>query len=178
MLASARISAVAQHLQSCPYCRQEVAQLQRFLASPDPMRQPSPWERAKGRVRVVVAQLLSGPQWTGLPSFGAPAPALAGIRGAEEAPFIFEADDVQVVIEIHGDPEWPDRKSILGLVMGVDDPGAMKAHLWQAGTLRNTQPVDGLGNFVFSNLPAECFELILSGLDTEIHIQELDLATN
>jgi hypothetical protein len=103
------------------------------------------------------------------------APAYAGIRGEGEAPLIYQADDIQVVVQAQEDAERPDRRAILGLVIGLTEGHELKAHLWRSGQRIVTVPVDELGNFVIPDLTPGGYELILSGPELEIHIQELQV---
>jgi len=102
-------------------------------------------------------------------------PALGGVRGDEGEPLIYEADGVQVVVEIHQDPDQPDHRSILGLIIGVDDPDQLEVHLWQSDQPVATVQVEDIGNFVIPSLAPGRYELIVSGLELEIHIQELEV---
>lgn len=172
-----RAAAVARHLAECPHCTREVAQLKGYLAGLAPTLEPGPLEWVKERVRVLVARLVGGgPEGDLLRRMKqtAMAPAYAGIRGGEEGPHLYEADDVQVAVEIQDDAERQDRKALLGLVTGIDTR-ELKAHLWQAEQLVTTVSVDDLGNFVVSNLVSGNYELILSGPEVEIHIQALEI---
>lgn len=182
MLPAAEMEAIRRHLEECPHCRREVAQLEGYLANlaPDlaPTLQPGPLEQAVERVRVWVARLVSGGT-VGLPGQLAPAyagPVYAGMRGDEwTAPLVYQADEVQVIVEIEADAGRPDRKSVLGLVTGLDEASAFKAHLWQAGQRVTTEPVDELGNFVLPGLLPGAYELILAGSDLEIHVQQIQV---
>lgn len=172
-----RAAAVARHLAECPHCSREVARLKGYLVELAPDLEPSPLEWVKERVRVLVARLIGGGPEGGLlrrMKQAAMAPAYAGIRGGEEGPYLYEADDVQIAIEIQDDAERQDRKALLGLVTEIDTR-ELKAHLWQAEQLVTTVSVDDLGNFVVSNLVSGSYELILSGPEVEIHIQALEI---
>ena len=99
------------------------------------------------------------------------------MRGEEEETRHYQAEDVQVVIGVQQDVEQPDRKVILGLVIGTD-PGGMEVHLWRDEQRVATVSVDDLGNFVIPNLTPASYELILSSPELEIHIQDLEIGTN
>src|SRR5690606_12728269 len=60
LLPAGRAAEVAAHLAGCPRCRQEVAQLQAYLGSLAPDLEPGLLDIARERVRVLVAQLVSG----------------------------------------------------------------------------------------------------------------------
>ena len=174
-----RTAAMAQHLAECPHCAREVAQLKGYLAELAPSLELGPLERVKERVRVLVARLVNGGLGGGLLNQPALAPAYAGVRGEhgeKEGPYLYQADGVQVAIEVQDDAGRPGRKVILGLVVGAE-PGGLKVHLWQADQRVAVVPVDELGNFVIPDLALGSYELILSGPEVEIHIQELRIGT-
>jgi hypothetical protein len=168
---------VARHLAECPHCTREVTQLKDYLAELAPALGPSPLERIKERARVLVARLVNGGWEAGLLGQPALAPAYAGVRGEEREPYLYQADDIQVAIEIQEDAEQPDRRVLLGLVIGTE-PSGVEAHLWQADQRVAVVPVDELGNFVIPDLAPGSYELILSGPEIEIHIQDLRVGTS
>ena len=170
-------AAVARHLAECPRCTREVAQLKDYLAELAPALEPSPLERIKERARVLVARLVNGGLEAGLLGQPALAPAYAGLRGEEKEPTLYQADDIQVAIEIQEDAEQPDRKVLLGLVIGTG-PSGVEAHLWQADQHVAVVSVDELGNFVIPDLAPGSYELILSGSEIEIHMQDLQVGTS
>ena len=176
VLPRAQAAAVARHLAECPHCTREVAQLKDYLAGLATAMEPSPLERIKARARVLVARLVNGGLEAGLLGQPALAPAYAGVRGEEREPTLYQADDIQVAIEIQEDAEQPDRRVLLGLVIGAE-PSRVEAHLWQADQRVAVVPVDELGNFVIPDLAPGSYELILSGPEIEIHIQELQVGT-
>jgi anti-sigma factor RsiW len=172
LLSHERTADVAQHLDDCPLCRDEVAQLTDYLAELAPDLEVSPLER----VKVWVAQLVNVAREMGRPGAPVLAPAYVSVRGEEEGPYIYEAGDVQIAIEVQDDAEQPGRKVLLGLMTGME-PGGWQAHLWQGDQRIAQAPVDELGNFDLSRLVPEVYDLILSGSETEIHIQEVDVGT-
>jgi hypothetical protein len=169
------MEAITHHLDKCLHCRREIAQLESYLAELAPPPEPSPLEQAVEHVRVLVAQLISG----GLPGPIATGPAYAGLayggtRGDESGvPRVYKADDAQVIIEVEADIERPGHRTVLGLVIGLDNVRGFEAHLWQAGQRVTTTPVDELGNFVIPGLPPGEYELILASPELEIHIQNV-----
>lgn len=161
-------AAVAGHLDGCPHCSREIAQLQDYLGELAPDLEFSPLER----VKVLVAQLVGGGEgWGRSPAL---APAYAGLRGAEAGPRLYQAGEAQIAIEIQDDAQNPGRKMVLGLITGIDTRDLV-GRLWQAGQLVAEVPVDELGNLIIANLAPASFELILSGPGLEIHIQDLDV---
>jgi hypothetical protein len=170
-------AAVARHLAECPHCAREAAQLTDYLAELAPTLEPGLLAQVKERVKVLVAHLVNGGLATGLLTQPTLTPAYAGIRGGEGEPFLYQADDVQIAAEVQDDAERPDRKVLLGLVIGME-PSGVKVHLWQADQRVAVVPVDELGNFVIPGLAPGSYELILSGPEVEIHIQELEIGTH
>jgi hypothetical protein len=179
MLSTAQAEAVAEHLASCPHCVREIAQLEGYLAELEPSLEPDLLKQVKRRVRVLIASRLirdnSEGDWPRQPAL---TPAYAGVRGDEGELFIYQADDIQVVIEIQDDVERPGRKTILGLVVGLGDDQDMEAHLWQAGQRVTVEPVDELGNFVIPDLIPASYELILVSSEKEIHVQDLQVGSS
>ena len=175
MLPAAQMEAIRHHLDECPHCRSEIAQLEGYLANlaPDlaPDLAPGPLQQVMEHVRVVVARLVDA-RPLGQPALS---PAFASMRGGEQEPLIYEAGEIQVVIEIQEDVDRPDHKTILGLVIGLDAPQELKAHLWATEQRLATIPVDELGNFVLSNVLCGSYELMLSGPEIDIHIQDLEI---
>jgi anti-sigma factor RsiW len=172
MLPSDQAEAVTRHLAECPHCAREFAQLDAFLDKVAPSLEASLPEQVRERVRVLIARLVSSGEKDNHTRSPALAPAHAGLRGEEVGPYLYQADDAQIAIEVQGDAQ--DRKVLLGLFIGAD-PGGLQAHLWQAGQLVTTVPVDELGNFVIPHLDPGCYELILSSPETEIYIQGLNV---
>jgi hypothetical protein len=173
VLSQDRSAAVAEHLAECPHCRHEIAQLTDYLAELEPSPRHDPVNQAMDTIRVIVARLVSGG------ALGQPAlsPAFASVRGGEQGPLIYEAGEVQTMIEIQEDANRPDHRTILGLAIGLDVPQETTAHLWATEQCLATVPVDELGNFVLPNVVRGHYELMLSGPKTEIHIQDLAIGT-
>jgi hypothetical protein len=127
-------------------------------------------EETGARVKVWIARLVGGMAGAGVPL--QLAPAVVGVRGADEGPRIYEADDVQLSIEVQPDPDRPTRRGLFGLVLSAE-PEKFRAHLWQQGTHITSVPVDGVGNFVISGLEPDSYELILDGPGVEVHVQDV-----
>jgi len=170
------MEAVRHHLDECPHCYREIAQLEGYLAELEPAPEPTLPERVADRIRVLVARLVSGGSGSGLPGQRVPAPAYAGLRGdGSKAPLVYRADDVQVCVEVEADAERPSRSTVLGLVIGLEETSGFEAYLYQAAQCVMTTSVDELGNFVLPDLPPGEYELILSSPDLEIHIQHIQV---
>lgn len=170
LLGREQAGAVALHLAECPHCSREVAQLQAYLAD----LEPDVTLGTLDQVRIVIAELVRGVQELGqLPTL-TPAPAYAGLRGAEEGPLVYQAEAFQIVVEIMRDGEHQDRFALLALVSGPEAEG-LEARLSAASGLTATAPVDELGNLYFSDLTPGPYELNLSSRQIEIRIPLLNV---
>ena len=165
--------AIERHLEACPHCAAEVAAVGRYLEALAADLEAGLLERA----RILIARLVSGGFDAGrggakAASFGAP--ALAGVRGRDQEPLLYEAGQFQVSLDVQEDGRRPGRKTILGLIL-VDEADDWRAHLWQEGERVAEATVDDLGNFVLSDLEPGGYDLILGGPDVELHLQNLDV---
>jgi len=171
-----RITAVSMHLAKCPRCAQEITQLKNYLSALASTLESDRIERVKNRVNVLVARLADGGSESGLAWRSTLGTVGMAVRGADDGPSLYDADDVQIAVEVQDDAERPGRKIILGLVIGAEADG-LTAHLWRVEQPIAIVPVDELGNFCFPNLPRGNYELVLSSSEAEIHIQGLEIGT-
>lgn len=170
VLPDAQARVIAQHLKDCPHCSRELGQLRTYLGELSSDLAFSPAER----IRVLVARLVRAGERTDLPRPAAMAPAFAAVRGEKEGPRLYQAGEAQVDIEIQDDTLRVGRKTLLGLVTGID-AGELVAHLWLADQQVVQVPVDELGNLVIPGLVPGSYDLILSGPEVEVHIRDLDI---
>jgi hypothetical protein len=161
MLPKEQTEAIRQHLTACPHCPKELAQLQTYLADLAPDLDYTLQER----VKIWIARLLPNPLEGSLVA----APAFA-LRGESDGPLMFEAGSYQLTLEIQDDPTNPGFRTILGLVIGGEDT-LQKVELWQDGRSIQETKLDDLGNFVFTAVQSGAYDLILSQLAAEIHVQ-------
>lgn len=166
LLPEAAATAILAHLAICPHCTREVELLTAFLAETAVSPQPSTVERIK---IWIARQLPAGGQKGNM--LGTPAFAL---RGDEPGPYMYEAGDAQLSLEVQDDPEHPGRKVILGLVLGIDAQ-AVEAKLIEGDEVVTAVSLDPIGNFIFTSLEPGIYELILSGAAVEIHVQALTI---
>ena len=184
LLPSTEQLAIAQHLTQCPHCALEVAQLADFLVAVDlPVGLMVDRQSAPGtppffglavQVRLVVARLRNGLQNFG--AAGALTPALAGVRGTEDAQQIFDTGEgVQIIVDSQLDEANKDQRMLLGLIVGMANPSEVSAALWRAERWIATTAVDGLGNFVLTALDPGTYTLLLSNHETAYQINDLQL---
>ena len=171
-------AAIAQH----PTLARATADLEAYWAALDAASaraadpQPSLFTQAVAQVDILIARAVDGLRDA---LAGGPTPALAGLRGdaAEQEQLTFEAGDAHIIIETTADNEYPEKRMVLGLVIGLDASETFAAHLYCGGTMLQKVAVDDLGNFVIPNISPDIHELILSSEQspTEIHIQHLPI---
>jgi hypothetical protein len=157
MLPTPQMLLIGQHLRECPHCEREIAELERFfLADLKPME-----DSLLAKAKVLIARLVSERGENQESGGSTLIPVFATLRGEAEGPFIYQADHVQIVIEIQEDAEQPDLKVLLGLVMGF------KSNLVTVKVNRNEQiiattSVDENGNFTIHHLVSGLYELTLT----------------
>lgn len=144
---------IKKHLQECPYCTQEIAELAEFL-------KPS-W------VRRVVAWLVSGKDAGGT---GELVPALQ-VRGEGDGILVYQADEAQIVVDLQTDRVHPGYQAIIGLITGIEASN-YEVVLWQETGEMVRSHVDELGNFVMDRLKPGEYELEIKGPKIEIQIQK------
>lgn len=166
--------AVDRHLASCPHCVEEVEAIGRYLDALSAELETGLVERA----RLLIARLVSGRGDAGRggaeasTAFGAP--ALAGVRGGEQEPLLYEAGAIQISLDVQEDGKRPGRRTILGLVLD-DEAGGWQAGLWHEGERVAEADVDELGNFVLSGLEPGGYDLVIGRPNVEILVQNLEL---
>jgi hypothetical protein len=164
-LSDARELVIAQHLRECLLCRREVAQLEEYLQSD---KQPV-WRMS---VKVLIARLVGGQGSDEDQQVFSSSPAFTGVRGESDEPFIYQADNIRIMIEIEDDVEQMGFKSLLGLVTGLDT-NEFTIQVSQGEQVIAAASVDDIGNFVISHLSPGHYKLIFSGPNIEIHIPSL-----
>jgi len=155
---------MAAHLHQCPLCRSEITQLEEFL------QEMTSEPQIVQSIKVFIAKLISGRGAAQEQTDSSLSPAFTGLRGDEDEPFIYQAGNVQIVIDIQDDAEQPGRRTLLGLITGLKSNGFMM-EAYQAEKIVATTFVDEIGNFAFSHFLPGTYDLILLGPDTKIHIQ-------
>lgn len=167
------------HIQTCPHCMRELAMTKRFVVddayeqSEIEITQETTTASSPGileRIETVIARWLQG-------GANALSPALAGLRGADTGQVLYSAGEMQIGIDIQPDRQQPNRREIVGAVMGaelLDVPSApWAAHLWQESELVAVAALDELGSFSFANLVPTDYELIITGPGIAIDVASL-----
>jgi len=157
---------IARHLRECVLCRREVAYLEEYLE--EPVRQPG----LLISVKVLVARLVGGKGPDQEKEEPSSLPAFAGLRGEEDEPFIYHADNIRIVIEVQDDVEQMGFKTLLGLVTGLET-NEFTIQVSQGDQVIATTSVDEIGNFIISHLAPSHYKLIFVGPNMEIHIPSL-----
>ena len=167
MLPSSQMLILGQHLRECPHCAREISYLEEFMNEPDPQ------SGLIKSARVLLAKLIKTPRMDQDSEDFLGTPAFAGLRGeGEDEPFIYQAGNVRVVIEVQDDVEQMGLKTLLGLVTGLET-NEFTIQVSQGDKAIATSSVDEIGNFVIPHLSPGTYKLILSDPNMEIHVQSL-----
>jgi hypothetical protein len=95
-----------------------------------------------------------------------------GLRGEAGEVRTYQAGEALLTLEVQTDPDHLERKTLLGLVTGVE-PAGITAFLWKGGEKLAETSLDEIGNFIFQGLGEGNYELILSNAELEIHVQDV-----
>jgi hypothetical protein len=158
---------IAQHVRECPLCRREVAELKNF------MDDTTLEVGLLGAAQVLIARLIGGEDMGQESTELTSAPSFGGLRGGEgEEPFIYQAGNVRIVIEVQDDVEQMGLKTLLGLVTGLET-NEFTIQVSRGDQVIATTSVDEIGNFIIPHLAPSHYKLILTGPNMEIHIPSL-----
>jgi hypothetical protein len=168
LLPAAEARAVEAYLRQHAHAARQQDRLAAFLADLEPRPEPA-GPGLVAQVKILIAELIGSGQ-------GGLQPAAAGIRGKREG--IYQAGDIQIVIETDVDPDSPTRKVLTGLIQGLD-PAGLTATLLHRDTPTAAGEVlfDEFGNFMIADLPPGAYQLVIRGGAPllEIHVQELQV---
>jgi hypothetical protein len=152
---------VATHLEFCAECQRELRTFKQFLQTSQ-VQEP---ETSSGEaLQVIIARLMAGM---------APAAALRGGEGQRN--LIFEAGDRQISVLIEPDAELGERYHLTGMLLG-EAPASFRAFLWRRGAMIAEAQLEALGSFSFGPLTAGAYDLVLDAVETEIHLQNIQIA--
>jgi len=163
-LNAARRMEIAQHLQACPHCTGELAQLGHFLAELAPELRQGMYNPLKVWVARLVSQTQTGTGNGMQPAFA--------VRGGDQAPRVYEAGDAQVVLEVQDEPAA--TKTLVGLILGVD-PADLTVYLWRSDDPVKSAAVDELGNFILANIKPGNYQLIVTNSELGIRVPSVEV---
>jgi hypothetical protein len=164
LLAVEQAIQIAQHLQECPHCTREIAQLREYLREPELPFSSSAWEPLK----VLVARM------SGDRGEAGGRPLANALRGVDEGPMTFEAEGVLIVLDLQ--PASRGGWKIHGQVAAEEQDrwtGA-QVELRQADKTLMATGIDELGAFQFDQVPAGPAELYLLPEDGPVVIANLE----
>jgi hypothetical protein len=165
LLSNKRARAINLHVSDCPHCTRELAQLKEFVGTEESTQRTGISEH----VKVIIADLVSGIAG----SEGGLTPAY-GVRGEDQGALVYEADGIQVVIDIHDNSQHPSQKNLLGLITGIKVQD-YHINLILKGKTFASSLVDPTGNFIIPEIPTGEYQLIISGPEVEIQILKLKI---
>lgn len=157
---------IQSHLAICSLCREEVAQLEVFLAQPDPVTAAT----LVRRLRTLVASLLP----TGGTELGSHGFAYGGVRGESDVA-LYQAEEYTITLSPESDPRVRNQRQIIGLVMSDTDPapsGVVEVRR-QEQVLAQADVIEG--NFVLGPLTPGNYDLRLESGETEILLNDVTL---
>ena len=157
-LPKAEANRIATHLAICPHCSRELVQMQRFVG--ELPTAPSLIDR----IKVWFADLLPEDDTVGQPKLA--------FRGDDDELLLYEANELQISIDVQDDVEHVGYRAIVGLVIGGEE-AEYKAQLYRDGEHVQTVEVDIAGSFICDHLQPGEYELILNGDEVLVHLQSL-----
>jgi hypothetical protein len=164
MVTAERKSWIQAHLGDCRFCTAELAQLQEYFADLKPDLELTLAERAGSRVQTWFARLL--------PDSGPLAQPGLALRGNQNELLSYEAGEAQLHLEVQVDPRQSDRRSLLGLLVGVE-PQEVEACLVRGAEVIQRVSLDELSNFTFPAIQPNEYTLLVRGPEFEIIVGSL-----
>ena len=181
LLDAPRHEQIHSHIGHCVHCRQDLVRMLKFMAMPLVQKNgrgnltaetPSLAERAK----IFVVNLLSPP-----PNILVSPTLEPAWRGEKDdmQTQVYHIGSYLVALSYQRDPTRLNKHYLLGDISLVDEDTVTfeewQAHLWRANRLLATiaLDIDGHFNFIGSTIDDAVYELILSGPEAEIHLENL-----
>jgi len=148
---------VARHLRDCPHCARE---LETYAAATDAEAE-NILERLPGLVRRVL--------WA---TPAADVPSAVALRGDIHAQRVYQAGDVQLVLEIQPATSGYRRQHLLAKIEAGETPRTYtEVELWREAELLESCVVDDEGSFSFDRLKPGAYTLCLRGHGTEVWVE-------
>jgi hypothetical protein len=155
LLSHAEKRTVEAHVDTCPLCTGELAEMKSFMGETAQNKLKEILESGKR----IVAELLETPIGE----------AAMQTRGAGLGTRIYIAGGLQFSLSAQPDPSDEKLKSIIGLATG-EEADRMVAHLVHEGNSIQISEVDELGNFRFGGLDQGVFDVFVRGEDVTVEI--------
>ncbi|MBI5928332.1 MAG: zf-HC2 domain-containing protein [Chloroflexi bacterium] len=146
-LAPTEHASMKQHLEICPHCQHDLADLRQFMQASMPV-EPKP--KRKSPYGEIIATLSS--------ALGPKSPLAAGFRG-DSSGFLFEAEGITIFLSVQTQPTG---RHLMGQVLATDSPSdwaGSLVELRQVGELKATAFIDENGRFICPLLVGEPVEL-------------------
>ncbi len=170
ILPSADAERIRQHVAGCPACQQEIDQLKGYLQETASDLEFGTAEK----VKVILARLLPSGASRSRKKGLTLAPAGAGVRGERGGVSIYQAKTYRITIDIQKDSRHPESQVLVGLATGL--PAAKwQAQLYLGDQLITGVHLDDLGNFSMAGVEPGHYHMVLTDLNMEIHIQDLEI---
>lgn len=165
VLSADQAKEVELHIHECPHCRAEIKLLERYL---DDLETEIEFGLGE-RIRIWIAKLIPSPGPELVTAFGLRGDEINGLLH-----YIFGEGGTggELTLEVQEDPSQPGRRVLLGLLTGVPG-GGLQAALKQDGRPVAQGEIDEYGNLLLDNLAPGTYELLLTGSEFEIQVQEL-----
>lgn len=176
LLPAARASQIKQYLDLFPYAQHEIDQIAQFLKEPDlPPKVKTPSTPSiPERFHLFISKWLS-PSLGGLAPVGIRAGTTVGKNSHfEEAVYEFD-NETLLSLHLSADETQPSYKILTGFI-DTDTPMS-EASLWHAHQAHHvaSAPIDDAGDFRLPHLEKGTYNLVLTGAETEIHIEEITI---
>ena len=184
LLSSQRREELDSHLAFCPHCLADLVQMRQFMALPaigieSVKREVVQKSPLLERIKVIFVDLLTPPA-----GMQRPAALPTVLRGAENnmRTRVIQTDTYVISISAIEDETSFPKQQIIGNIMPLsDDVGTFQnwtASLWRSGALVTSAPLADDSYFMFEDVQSleMPHELILSGPEVEIHLQNLQIA--
>ncbi len=168
MLDHTQCTTISKHIIDCPHCSRELRLLNEALGVPPPPRSPP-----AHFLRRIVARLIAPQPLVPIAAYGA-------LRGSPSgAQYAYQADNMQLMLDIERAANRPGRLLLLGLLL-LDDilPHGLQnatVNLLRGETIVGNSRLDDLGNFTIDNLAPGQYSLSLRLHDREIIVESLFL---
>jgi len=184
ILISPRREEITLHAVTCPLCQADLVQIRQFMAI-SPIDEPPVKLKKEAKlpliekIKIVVVDLVSPPANLQISTSLQPA-----MRGEENDMLtrVFQIESYIIALSLMKDLSSWQKQQIIGDISPASGSEEnfrnWTIYLWRAGKLLATSPVDRDSHFFFEDIQVENkpHELILSGPEVQIHLQNLQMS--